>query len=70
MNNTIKRTTTTIIYKTLVNCSAGAAGDLFKAWKDAAGWHTQNITTGDGKTWHTFISHLRNENFTRIITQY
>lgn len=37
MNNTIKRTTTTVIYKTLVDTTAGKKGDLFKAIKDCYG---------------------------------
>lgn len=46
MNNTIKRTTTTVIYKTLVD------------------------TTDDATIYHCFVSMLRNENVTKIITQY
>lgn len=70
MNNTIKRTTTTVIYKTLVDTTAGKKGDLFKAIKDCYGWHTKNITTDDATIYHCFVSMLRNENATKIITQY
>lgn len=67
---TIKRTTTTVIYKMLVDSTAGKKGDLFKATKTDYGWKTKNITTGNNKIYHCFISMLRNENITRIITQY
>lgn len=70
MHNVIKRTTTIIIYKQLVDTTAGAAGDLFKAYKDGNNWHCKNITTGENTIYLQFISNLRNENLTKIITQY
>lgn len=70
MKNIIHRNTTVVIYKQLVDTTAGKKGDLFRAWKDATGWHTKNITTNNPQIFYGFISHLRNEHFTRIITQY
>lgn len=70
MNNTIKRSSTTVIYTNLIDTSAGKKGDVFKAVKDAYGWHAQNITTNDTTIYHCFLSMLRNENMTRIIEQY
>lgn len=70
MHNVIRRSTTVIFYRQLVNTTAGAAGDLMKAFKAWGSWHCVNITTGSGTIYHTFISNLRNADITKIITQY
>lgn len=69
-NNIIHRNTTVIIYKLLVDTNAGKKGDLFRAYKNEAGWHTRNITTGNIQRYCECIANIRNEHFTRIITQY
>lgn len=72
MHNVIRRSTTVIFYRQLVNTTAGAAGDLMKAVKEPniSGWTCTNVTTGAGVKYHQFIDNLRNENITKIITQY
>lgn len=70
MANIIKRKTTVIYYECLVNTSMCKAGTKCIAYKDDTGWKT-GIKDNNGKVtiYQTFIAHLRNENFTKIIKQ-
>ena len=69
MNNTIKRTTTVIYYECLVNTNACKAGQKCVALKMNYGWVTKIIGDKEPVFYQTFISHLRNPNYTRIINQ-
>lgn len=67
MGNRIKNDSIFIVAETLINSSAFKTGEVVGNYKDDNEWIATDIS---GKRWQNLISHLRNENYFKIINQY
>ena len=69
MENTIKRNSILVELMALTNNSAFGGGEVVSCHKDPEDGHW--ITTdSNGKKYQSFISHMRNENYYKLINQY
>ena len=64
--NRIPRSCTHILAQALTETNAGAPGDVFSITRDGNGLHGQNTRTG--KWFFIFYSHIRNENYYKILS--
>lgn len=68
MGNRIKKDTIFIVAETLTDSSAFKAGETIGNYKECD--NRWIVTDSKGKKWQNLITHLRNENFFKIINQY
>ena len=67
MGNRIKKDSIFIVAETLTDSMAFKFGEIIGNYKEDNRWI---ITDIKGKKWQNLISHLRNENYFKIINQY